>query len=232
MFMKKNNLEDILKSSGLETIVICYQHSDNCGCHEDYRKAAQFRRKMSNNLDEILSLTKEISFQDSEDIDITVTEYGEKLSETDDIEFLWVARNTSTTVKNASSNIKNFNDQNIANNINQNGPVRLGDEVFVFNKSQSWKVHDLKKFIQWVVEKSKDNDDLVDSLLAIMGQTFVPKLKGLDAFSNSRDINPEMIRDTFLYKEWREKSELKAINTNNTSAPKWAKELGHKERKK
>ena len=40
---------------------------------------------MSNNLDEILSLTKEISFQDSEDIDITVTEYGEKLSETDDI---------------------------------------------------------------------------------------------------------------------------------------------------
>ena len=73
---------------------------------------------------------------------------------------------------------------------------------------------------------------MVDSLLAIMGQTFVPKLKGLDAFSNSRDINPEMIRDTFLYKEWREKSELKAINTNNTSAPKWAKELGHKERKK
>ena len=107
---------------------------------------------MSNNLDEILSLTKEISFQDSEDIDITVTEYGEKLSETDDIEFLWVARNTSTTVKNASSNIKNFNDQNIANNINQNGPVRLGDEVFVFNKSYSSKVHHLKKFIQWVVE--------------------------------------------------------------------------------
>ena len=187
---------------------------------------------MSNNLDEILSLTKEISFQDSEDIDITVTEYGEKLSETEDIEFLWVARNTSTTVKNASSNIKNFNDQNMANNINQNGPVRLGDEVFVFNKSYSWKVHDLKKFIEWVIEKSKDNEDLVDSLLAIMGQTFVPKLKGLDAFSNSRDINPEMIRDTFLYKEWKEKSELKAINTNNTSAPKWAKELGHKERKK
>ena len=48
---------------------------------------------MSNNLDEILSLTKEISFQDSKDIDITVTEYGEKLSETDDIEFLWVERN-------------------------------------------------------------------------------------------------------------------------------------------
>ena len=36
----KNNLEDILKSSGLEAIVICNQHSDNCGCHEDYRKAA------------------------------------------------------------------------------------------------------------------------------------------------------------------------------------------------
>ena len=42
---------------------------------------------MSNNLDEILSLTKEISFQDSEDIDITVTEYGEKLSETEILNF-------------------------------------------------------------------------------------------------------------------------------------------------
>ena len=51
---------------------------------------------MSNNLDEILSLTKEITYQDGDDFDITVTEYGEELSKTKDIEFLWIARNTSS----------------------------------------------------------------------------------------------------------------------------------------
>ena len=186
---------------------------------------------MSNNLDEILSLTKEITYQDGDDFDITVTEYGEELSKTKDIEFLWIARNTSSTVKKASTNIKSFNDQNIAKNVEENGPVRLGDEVFVFNKSYSWKVQDLRKFIEWIIEKSDNNEELVESLLAILGQTFVPKLKGLDAFSNSKNINPEMIRDTFLYKEWKEKADLKSINTNNSTAQKWAKELGHNERK-
>ena len=161
---------------------------------------------MSNNLDEILSLTKEITYQDGDDFDITVTEYGEELSKTKDIEFLWIARNTSSTVKKASTNIKSFNDQNIAKNVEENGPVRLGDEVFVFNKSYSWKVQDLRKFIEWIIKKSNNNEELVESLLAILGQTFVPKLKGLDAFSNSKNINPEMIRDTFLYKEWKDKA--------------------------
>ena len=41
-----------------------------------------------------------------------------------------------------------------------------------------------------------------------------------------------MIRDTFLYKEWKEKADLKTINTNNKTAPNWAKDLKHKERKK
>ena len=92
-------------------------------------------------------------------------------------------------------------------------------------------MQDLRKFIEWVIEKSDNNEELVESLLAILGHTFVPKLKGLDAFSNSKNINPEMIRDTFLYKEWKEKADLKSINTNNSTAPNWAKELGHKERK-
>jgi len=187
---------------------------------------------MSNNLDEILSLTKEITYQDGDDFDITVTEYGEELSKTKDIEFLWIARNTSSTVKKASTNIKSFNDQNIAKNVEENGPVRLGDEVFVFNKSYSWKVQDLRKFIEWIIEKSDNNEELVESLLAILGQTFVPKLKGLDAFSNSKNINPDMIRDTFLYKEWKEKADLKTININNKSAPNWTKDLKHSERKK
>ncbi len=40
-----------------------------------------------------------------------------ELSKTKDIEFLWIARNTSSTVKKASTNIKSFNDQNIAKNV-------------------------------------------------------------------------------------------------------------------
>jgi len=38
--MNNKKIENILKSCGLEAIVICYKHSDNCKCHEDYRKAA------------------------------------------------------------------------------------------------------------------------------------------------------------------------------------------------
>jgi hypothetical protein len=41
-----------------------------------------------------------------------------------------------------------------------------------------------------------------------------------------------MIRDTFLYKEWKDKPDLKTINTNSPSAPSWTKDLKHKERRK
>ena len=188
---------------------------------------------MNNKIDAVLELTREISLQDSEeDIDYSVTEFGDQLSSTNDIEFLWVARNASGSVKNASTNIKSFNDQKIANDVNENGSVRLGDEVFVYSKSYNWKVQDLRNFINWVVEKSNNSEELIDSLLAIMGATFVPKLKGLDAVSANRNLNPEMIRDTFLYKEWKEKADLKTININNKSAPNWTKDLKHSERKK
>ena len=126
----------------------------------------------------------------------------------------------------------NKGDQKIANDVNENGSVRLGDEVFVYSKSYNWKVQDLRNFINWIVEKSNNSEELIDSLLAIMGATFVPKLKGLDAVSANRNLNPEMIRDTFLYKEWKEKADLKTININNKSAPNWTKDLKHSERKK
>lgn len=187
---------------------------------------------MNNKIEDVLDLTREISIQDNEEIDFSITPFGEKLLSTEDIEFLWVARNASSSVKSASSNIKTFNDEKIANNVNENGSVRLGDEVFVYSKSYNWKVQELRNFIKWVIEKSSDNEELLNSLLAIVGPTFVPKLKGLDAVSASRNLNPEVIRDTFLFKEWKDKADLKTINTNNKSAPKWAKDLGHKERKK
>ena len=187
---------------------------------------------MVNNIDEILELTKEISSQDSEEIDLTVTQYGEELTSTENLEFLWIARNTTNLVKTKSNDIKSFSDNKMAKNIEDSGAIRLGDEVFIFNKSYSWKVQDLRNFVKWLIEKSDSEDELIESLLAVMGQNFVPKLKGLDAISSSKNLNTEMIRDTFLYKEWKEKPELKSINTNSSSAPLWAKELKHKERRK
>ncbi|MBC8480162.1 MAG: hypothetical protein ISQ80_04610 [Candidatus Actinomarina sp.] len=187
---------------------------------------------MVNNIDEILELTKEISFQDTEEVDFAVTKFGEELINTKDLEFLWVARNATNIVKNKSSDIKTFSDYKMAEDIEGNGPVRLGDEVFIYNKSYNWKVQDLRNFVKWLVEKSSSNEELIDSLLAVMGQSFVPKLKGLDSVSNSKSLNTDMIRDTFLYKEWKDKPDLKTINTNTASAPSWAKDLKHKERRK
>ena len=187
---------------------------------------------MSNNIDEILKLTKEISVQDADELDLTVTEYGEELSKTDDLEFLWVARNTTNIVKNTSRDIKNFSDEKMARNIEGNGAIRLGDEVFVFNKSYAWKVHDLKNLINWIIDKSIDKEELTEALVAIMGNNFIPKLKGLDAVASKREQSTDMIRDTFLYKEWKDNPDLKSINLNNTSAPMWAKDLKHKERRK
>ena len=61
---------------------------------------------MNNKIDDVLELTREISLQDSEeDIDFSVTEFGDQLSSTNDIEFLWVARNASGSVKNASTTV-------------------------------------------------------------------------------------------------------------------------------
>ena len=86
---------------------------------------------MGNKIDEILELTKEVSAQDSNELDLTVTRFGEELTNTEDLEFLWTARSTTSVIKNTSSNIKTFSDVKMAKNIEGNGAVRLGDEVFV-----------------------------------------------------------------------------------------------------
>ena len=80
---------------------------------------------MTNNIDHILELTKEVSAQDSDEIDLTVTKFGEELSNTDDLEFLWVARSTTNIVKNTSTDIKNFSDNRMAKNIEGNGVLCL-----------------------------------------------------------------------------------------------------------
>ena len=60
------------------------------------KKQLNLGEKMNNKIDDVLDLTREISLQDGEeDIDLSVTEFGDQLLSTNDIEFLWVARNAS-----------------------------------------------------------------------------------------------------------------------------------------
>ena len=183
-------------------------------------------------LSEILHLSGELVSQDKEDKDFGVTEYGEKLTKSNDMEFLWVARSTSGSAKNATASIKKLSDEKISEDVSKNGSIRLGNEVFVYSKSSTWKTIDPGVLIEWLVTEAKDKETLIQDLLAVLGQSFVPKLMGLDAVAEKRSKDPQVIRDTFLYKEWKEQSDLKTINTETKSAPKWAQDLTHGERKK
>ena len=58
-------------------------------------------------LSEVLKLSGELVGQDKEEKDFGVTEFGEKLTNSNDMELLWVARNASGSAKNATSSIKN-----------------------------------------------------------------------------------------------------------------------------
>ena len=65
-------------------------------------------------------------------------------------------------------------------------------------------------------------DDQVQTLCAIVGPTFVPKLRALDAIAAKRGRRTEVIRDTFLERNFAENASLQIINCNTASAPKWA----------
>ena len=181
---------------------------------------------------EVLDLSGELVGQEKEEKDFGVTEFGEKLTNSNDMEFLWVVRSASGSAKNATTSIKNYSEERISDDVSKNGSIRLGNEVFVYSKSSTWKTNDPAILIKWLVTNAKDNETLIEDLLSVLGRSFVPKLMGLDAVAKKRDKDPQVIRDTFLYKEWKEKPDLKSINTEAKSSPKWAQDLTHGERKK
>jgi len=182
-------------------------------------------------LNEVLHLSGEIANQERGEEDLGVTEFGEKLITSEDIEFLWVARNASGSAKKATTSIKSYSDNKISDDISKKGSIRLGNEVFVYSKSSSWKTNDLEVLIKWLVIEANSKEELIEHLVAVLGKTFVPKLMGLDAVSKKRGKDPQVIRDTFLYKEWKEKPDLKTIHTESKIAPEWVKNLSHGERK-
>ena len=108
---------------------------------------------MDNMLDDVLVLSGEIAQQEETENDLSVTEFGEKLVKSKDIEFLWVARNASSSAKKATTTIKKYSDEKMSEDVLTNGSIRLGNQVFVYSKSSSWKVSDISSFVEWIVSK-------------------------------------------------------------------------------
>ena len=187
---------------------------------------------MSTLLNDVLDLSGKIVNNNSDEQMVDLTEFGEKLTKSDDIEFLWIAKYASGAASNATNSIKTFSQDRIADNVSEKGSIRLGNEVFLYSKSSVWKTSDVKRLIKWLVTEASNNESLIDDIVALVGKNFIPKLLGLDAVAKKRGRDPKVIRDTFLYKDWKKKSDLKMINAMSKHAPKWVHELSHGERKK
>lgn len=144
---------------------------------------------------------------------------------------LFVARGVSINAKDSTTRINKFVDNKFANDVEENGSIKISNSVFTYSKGYKSKTLDIKKLIDWATNK-KLSDDEIENLIAICGETFVPKLRGLDAVAKKKGMDQQLARDTFIEKVWDEKPKLQVIDTNNSTAPRWAIELGEMERRK
>ena len=87
---------------------------------------------------------------------------------------------------------------------------------------------ELPNFVRWLV--GDIGDDKIADLCAVLGASFVPKLRGLDAIAERRGSTPQAIRDTFLHREIEDKKKLLIINCSSASAPKSAQNMEDGER--
>ena len=72
---------------------------------------------MSTLLNDVLDLSGKIVNNNSDEQMVDLTEFGEKLTKSDDIEFLWIAKNASGAASNATNSIKTFSQDRIADNV-------------------------------------------------------------------------------------------------------------------
>ena len=137
---------------------------------------------------------------------------------------LVVARGVSLEARESTGNINKFVDVKIANNVEENGALKLGNKVYNFSKSYKTLSVDVRRLLEWATDKKLDSDD-VDNLIALVGNNFVPKLRGLDAVASRKGMDKQLARDTFTYKEWESQAKLQVIDADLPAAPKWAKEM-------
>ena len=143
---------------------------------------------------------------------------------------LFVARGVSLEAKDSTFKINKFVDNKIALDVQEKGAIKISDTVFNFSKSYKSKTIDLNKLIDWATNKKLSSDE-IDNLIALFGNSFVPKLRGLDAVAEKKGMDKQLARDTFIEKVWDKEPKLQVIKTTNEVAPVWAKNLKEMERK-
>ena len=153
-----------------------------------------------------------------------------ELNALEEPEVLFVARGLSIEAKDSTNKINKFVDNKIANDVSEKGAIRIGEFVFNFSKGYKTESQDVKKLLQWATNKELSEESL-NNLIALVGQNFVPKLRGLDAVANKKGMDKQLARDTFTHKEWDTDPKLQVIDTKLTSAPKWAQNLKEMERR-
>ena len=168
-----------------------------------------------NSVSEALDLSKEVSSAD----EVENTEVGFFLSEAP-VEKLVIARIPISHAQDATKRVKTFTDQYISQDVEEKGSYKVGDMVFHSSKPYKYKVMYLPQFFRWLL--GDITEDQITALCAVVGPTFVPKLRALDAISSMREKNPQTIRDTFIDRTWADKPTLQVINCDSASAPKWA----------
>ena len=149
--------------------------------------------------------------------DLTNTE----LQAIEEPEELVVARGLSLEAKDSTTSINKFVDVKIANNVEEKGALKLGGRVYNFSKGYKTTTQDVQKLLEWATNKELSEDALWN-LVALVGNNFVPKLRGLDAVADKKGMDKQLARDTFTFKEWDEDPKLQVIDTGLSSAPKWA----------
>ena len=153
----------------------------------------------------------------SGDEDLTNTEL-EAIVEPEE---LVVARGVSLEAKDNTTKINKFVDVKIANDVEEKGALKLGGRVYNFSKGYKTTTQDVQKLLEWATNKELSEDALWN-LVALVGNNFVPKLRGLDAVADKKGMDKQLARDTFTFKEWDEDPKLQVIDTGLSSAPKWA----------
>nr|BAR34389.1 hypothetical protein [uncultured Mediterranean phage uvMED] len=167
---------------------------------------------------EALDLSKEVSSAD----EIENTEVGFFLSEAP-VEKLVIARIPITHAQDATKKVRSFADNYISKDVEEKGSYKVGDTVFHSSKAYKYKVMDLPQFFRWLL--GDITEEQVNALCAVVGPTFVPKLRALDAISSMRGKNAQTIRDTFIERTWADNPTLQVINCDSASAPKWAQSM-------
>ena len=118
----------------------------------------------------------------------------------------------------------------MANDVEEKGALKIGGKVFNFSKGYKTTTQDIKKLLQWATNKEL-SDESLNNLIAIIGNNFVPKLRGLDAVANKKGMDKQLARDTFTHKEWDTDPKLQVIDTGLSNAPKWAVNLEEGQRR-